>query len=175
MHSSPLKKTKQLHLNLDDSHVKPKRKKNNVPLFSQIQCPPVQKMLRWRRQITLLTKLQALSFYERNLDYSSKFYETQLQIKLYFKSMREDNIKAGMCATITLRRYTAHYRSPSSNGKESIKILFQTNFIRKLFFVGNIVGCLTYILLWDTRLSIVNIHASGSIFKAQPVEGIRVQ
>lgn len=71
-----------------------------------------------------LTKLQALSFYERNLDYSSKFYETQLQIKLYFKSMREDNINAGICATITLRQYTAHYRSPSSNGKESIKILF---------------------------------------------------
>lgn len=61
---------------------KPKRKKNNVPLFSQIQCPPVQKMLRWRRYIALLKKLQALkklqtlSFYERNLDYSSKFCET---------------------------------------------------------------------------------------------------
>lgn len=102
----------------------PKGKKHNVPLFSQIRCPPVQKMLRWRRWITLLTKLEALSFYEKNLDYSSKFYETLLQIKLYFKSMREDNIKAEICATITLRQYTAHYRSPSSNGKESIKILF---------------------------------------------------
>lgn len=26
----------------------------------------------------------------------------QLQIKYYFKSMREDNIKAGICATITI-------------------------------------------------------------------------